>query len=77
MNEDRTFWECVYDARYDRLFPCVWRTEELIEPLTYGRDFTMEPGPRWAVKQVRPEDDRYPLKGRSFRSDHRCHNQGV
>ncbi|MDE2822062.1 MAG: hypothetical protein OXK79_00980 [Chloroflexota bacterium] len=34
MNEDRTFWECVYDARFDGLIPSVWRKRELIELLT-------------------------------------------
>ena len=38
--------------------------------LTYGQDFTLEPEPRWAVKQVRPEDDRYPLRGQPYRYDH-------
>ena len=35
--------------------------------LAYGRDFTLEPEPRWAVKQIRPKDDRYPLRGRPYR----------
>ena len=34
MNEDRTFWECVYDARAEGLIPRVWRTKDLIELLT-------------------------------------------
>ena len=34
MNEDRTFWECVYDARREGLIPRVWRTGELIVLLT-------------------------------------------
>lgn len=34
MNEDRTFWECVYDARFEGLIPRAWRTRELIELLT-------------------------------------------
>ena len=37
--------------------------------LTYGQDFTLEPEPRWAVKQTRLEDDRYPLRGRPYRYD--------
>ena len=45
-------------------------TQPRIYMLTYGRDFTLEPEPRWAVKQVRPEDDRYPLRGRPYRYDH-------
>ena len=34
MNKDRTFWECVYDARREGLIPRVWRTGELIVLLT-------------------------------------------
>ena len=37
--------------------------------LTYGRHFTLEPEPRWAVKRVAPEDDRYPLRGEPYRYD--------
>ena len=44
-------------------------TQPRIYVLTYGRDFTLEPEPRWAVKQIRPEDDRYPLRGRHYRYD--------
>ena len=35
--------------------------------LTYGRDFTLEPEPRWAVKRAVSERDRYPLRGRPYR----------
>ena len=35
--------------------------------LTYGRDFILEPEPRWAVKRVPPKDDRYPLRGEPYR----------
>ena len=35
--------------------------------LTYGRDFTLEPEPRWTVKRVPPKDDRYPLRGEPYR----------
>ena len=35
--------------------------------LAYGRDFTLEPEPRWAVKRVPPKDDRYPLRGEPYR----------
>ena len=42
-------------------------TQPRIYMLTYGRDFTLEPEPRWAVKQTRMEDDRYPLRGRPYR----------
>ena len=37
--------------------------------LTYGRDFILEPEPRWAVKQATSERDRYPLRGRPYRYD--------
>lgn len=35
--------------------------------LTYGQHFTLEPEPRWAVKRVPLEDDRYPLRGEPYR----------
>ena len=44
-------------------------TQPRIYVLTYGRDFTLEPEPRWAVKQVRIEDDRYPLRWKPYRYD--------
>ena len=44
-------------------------TRPRIYVLTYGRDFTLEPEPRWAVKQVRAVDDRYPLRWRPYRYD--------
>ena len=37
--------------------------------LTYGRHFTLEPEPRWAVKRVPPKDNRYPLRGEPYRYD--------
>ena len=37
--------------------------------LTYGRDFTLEPEPRWVVRRVPPKDDRYPLRGEPYRYD--------
>ncbi len=37
--------------------------------LTYGRHFTLEPEPRWAVKRVTPKDDRYPMRGEPYRYD--------
>ena len=37
--------------------------------LTYGQHFTLEPEPRWAVKRVPLEDDRYPLRGEPYRYD--------
>ena len=40
-----------------------------IHVLTYGRDFTLEPEPRWAVRRVPPKDDRYPLRGEPYRYD--------
>jgi len=44
-------------------------TQPRIYILTYGTDFTLEPEPRWAVKQVRTEDDRYPLRWKPYRYD--------
>ena len=35
--------------------------------LTHGEHFTLEPEPRWAVKRVSPEDDRYSLRGEPYR----------
>ena len=35
--------------------------------LEYGRHFTLEPEPRWAVKRVPSKDDRYPLRGEPYR----------
>ena len=37
--------------------------------LRYGRDFTLKPEPRWAVKLVPPKGDRYPLRGEPYRYD--------
>ena len=37
MNEDRTFWECVYDARLQGQLPRVWKTDNLIGLLTAPR----------------------------------------
>ena len=37
--------------------------------LTHGRHFTLEPEPRWAVKRVPSEDDRYSLRGEPYRYD--------
>lgn len=45
-------------------------TQPRIYVLTHGRDFTLEPEPRWAVRQIRPKDDRYPLRRRPYRYDH-------
>ena len=42
-------------------------TNPRIFELTHGQDFTLEPEPRWAVRQTRPKDDRYPLRGRPYR----------
>ena len=42
-------------------------TRPHIYVLTYGRDFTLEPEPRWMVKRVPPKDDRYPLRGEPYR----------
>ncbi len=35
--------------------------------LKYDQDFSLEPEPRWAVRQIKREDDRYPLRGRPYR----------
>ncbi|MDE2765149.1 MAG: hypothetical protein OXI25_01790 [Chloroflexota bacterium] len=37
--------------------------------LEYGRDFTLEPEPQWAVKQAPPKDAQYPLRGEPYRYD--------
>ena len=37
--------------------------------LEYGRDFTLEPDPRWKVKPVQSTDKRYPLRGKAYRYD--------
>ena len=37
--------------------------------LIYGEDFTLEPEPRWAVKRVPPDNERYPLLGKPYRYD--------
>ena len=35
--------------------------------LVYGEDFTLEPEPRWAVKRIPPDNERYPLRGLPYR----------
>ena len=37
--------------------------------LIYGEDFTLEPEPRWAVKRIPPNNERYPLQGKPYRYD--------
>lgn len=37
--------------------------------LIYGEDFTLEPEPRWAVKRIPPNNERYPLLGKPYRYD--------
>ena len=37
--------------------------------LIYGEDFTLEPEPRWAVKRIPPDNERYPLRGLPYRYD--------
>ena len=44
-------------------------TTPLIYVLNYGRHFTLEPEPRWAVKRVPPKNHRYPLRGEPYRYD--------
>ena len=44
-------------------------TQPRIYVLTYGRDFTLEPEARWAVRPTMLENDRYPLRGRHYRYD--------
>ena len=35
--------------------------------LIYGEDFTLEPEPRWAIKRIPPDNERYPLLGKPYR----------
>ena len=35
--------------------------------LAHGKDFTMEPEARWAVRRIAPKDNRYPLRGEPYR----------
>ena len=37
--------------------------------LIYGEDFTLEPEPRWAVKRIPPDNERYPMLGKPYRYD--------
>ena len=37
--------------------------------LIYGEDFTLEPEPRWAVKRIPPDNERYPLLEKPYRYD--------
>lgn len=37
--------------------------------LIYGEDFTLEPEPRWAVKRIPLDNERYPLLGTPYRYD--------
>ena len=37
--------------------------------LIHGEDFTLEPEPRWAVKRIPPDNERYPLRGMPYRYD--------
>ena len=37
--------------------------------LIHGEDFTLEPEPRWAVKRVPPDNERYPMRGLPYRYD--------
>lgn len=41
----------------------------IVYMLIHGEDFTLEPEPRWAVKQVPPDNERYPLLGKPYRYD--------
>lgn len=54
------------DATIYRVVDVEGKKPRIFE-LAYGRDFTLVPEPRWAVKQTRPKDDRYPLRGRPYR----------
>ncbi len=44
-------------------------TDPRVYFLIYGEDFTLEPEPRWAVKQIPPDNERYPLQGMPYRYD--------
>ena len=37
--------------------------------LEHGKDFTLEPEPRWKVKPVQSADKRYPLRDKAYRYD--------
>ncbi len=37
--------------------------------LIYGEDFTLEPEPRWSVKRILPDNERYPMRGLPYRYD--------
>ena len=44
----------------DSANPCV-------HILIYGEDFILEPEPRWAVKRIPPNNERYPMRGLPYR----------
>ena len=37
--------------------------------LEHGKHFTLEPEPRWSVKRIPPDNERYPLRGMPYRYD--------
>ena len=37
--------------------------------LIHGEDFMLEPEPRWAVKRIPPDNERYPMLGKPYRYD--------
>ena len=47
----------------------VHGADPIVYMLIHGEDFTLEPEPRWAVKQVPPDNERYPLRGLPYRYD--------
>ena len=47
----------------------VHGADPIVYMLIHGEDFTLEPEPRWAVKQVPPDNERYPLLGKPYRYD--------
>ena len=47
----------------------VHSADPRVHILIYGEDFTLEPEPRWAVKRVPPDNERYPMRGLPYRYD--------
>ena len=47
----------------------VHSADPRVHILIYGEDFTLEPEPRWAVKRIPPDNERYPMRGLPYRYD--------
>ena len=47
----------------------VHSADPRVHILIYGEDFELEPEPRWAVKRIPPDNERYPLRGMPYRYD--------